>query len=173
MLCCAVVIPRERQEASSEIAGKVLPAGGRCAPVLGGEALANELWQAVGVPGVAVQESGFSIRIPEVREPVSCGRCGTFFEVGGPTGFEAELAICDPCLLDGAPLLGVLLALAALTRSFGAFRSEEAEEQRLALMDYGAFARIYEHIAAKEGPARPFFLQGIPSEGQGDGTVAG
>jgi hypothetical protein len=125
--------------------------------------------QAVGAPGLATQEIDFSIRIPKVRERTECSRCGKDFEAGGPTGFEDELPVCDPCLLEGSPLLGLLLALAAVTRSYGAFRSEKTEEQRLALMDYGAFARIYEHIAAKEGPARPFFLDGLPGARPGSG----
>jgi hypothetical protein len=141
-----------------------LPLQAQVAPI-GGEMLAGELWQKVGSPKSLAGRPSLSIRIPTTRESMECGHCGRTFEIGGPTGFEAEKPICDPCLLEGSPLLGVLMALAAITRTYGAFRSEKSEELRLALMDYGAFARIYEHINAKEGAARPFFLDGIPEEG--------
>ena len=128
-----------------------------------GTMFVEELKQRIDSPEMTIEQRGFSIRIPPKRESVACGGCGKVFEIGGPTGFEAEIPVCDPCLLEGAPILGLLLALAHITRVYGAFRPEKAEDLRRALVDYGAFARIYEHVAAKEGPVRPFFLDTLSS----------
>jgi len=117
---------------------------------------AEEWGAVVKAPTVDLAVVGYSIQVPEPQRRLVCPRCDTLFLAAGPTGHEAGRPICDLCLLEGSHELGVLLALASTARIFGAFETEDAAEYEQALGDYGAFARIYEVIAARSGPPRLF-----------------
>jgi hypothetical protein len=105
---------------------------------------------------VLVEAAPYSIRIPVPAGEACCPRCLRRFLAAGPTGFVDEQPICDLCLLDGSQPLGMLLALAAVVRTFGAVEPEREEERLEASEELAAFARIYERVAAKSGPPRAF-----------------
>jgi|GEM_PF-6694023 len=111
---------------------------------------ARPLVRAAGMAPVA----GYSVRIPDRPEVVVCSHCGGLAMAAGPTGFFASLAICDACLLEGAPQLGMLLVLAAVTRMFGQLESPRSEQAMAAMLELASFARIYERFAARHAPAR-------------------
>lgn len=99
----------------------------------------------------------YSIRV--ATDPGSpCRLCAA--ETGsGPVGYREEEPVCDLCLLENSPELGMLLAVAAVTRACGSVEIASAADRRDALNELGAFARIYERIAARSGPARLFLPQ--------------
>ena len=103
-----------------------------------------------------VEHVSYSIRIPEPAGPVACAHCHSRFTAAGPTGYAEDRVICDMCLLEGAPELGMVIALVAVVRAFGAVQPADHEDYRNALSEIGAFARIYERFAAKSGPPRVF-----------------
>ncbi len=107
---------------------------------------------------LAVEAAPYSIRIPVPAGDTRCPRCGSRFLAAGPTGFAAEQPICDLCLLDGSPPLGMLVALAAVVRAFGAVAPEDESDYREASEELATFARVYERVAAKSGPPRTFKL---------------
>ncbi len=112
---------------------------------------------AVGWPWEdALERMPYSIRIPEPAGPARCARCRVRFSAAGPTGHAEDRPICDMCLLEGSPKLGMVLALVAVVRAFGTVQPSDHEDYREALAELGAFARIYERFAAKAGPARVF-----------------
>ncbi len=98
----------------------------------------------------------FSIRIPEPAGQARCGRCRTRFSAAGPTGFAEDVPICDLCLLENSPELGMVMAVVAVVRAFGTARPSSHEDYHEALYELGAFARIYDRFASKSGPARVF-----------------
>lgn len=108
------------------------------------------------IANVMVEAAPYSIRIPVPAGETRCARCRCRFLAAGPTGFVEEQPICDLCLLDGSQPLGMLLALAAVVRTFGAVEPAGEEEGREASEELAAFARIYERVAAKSGPPRAF-----------------
>ncbi len=111
---------------------------------------------------VVVEAAPYSIRIPVPAGETRCGRCLSRFLAAGPTGFVEEQPICDLCLLDGSQPLGMLLALAAVVRTFGAVEPAREEDYREAAEELAVFARIYERVAAKSGPPRAFeFPEGL------------
>ncbi|MCP3962861.1 MAG: hypothetical protein GY719_33905 [bacterium] len=103
-----------------------------------------------------LEHVSYSIRIPEPPGPVTCGHCRAHFIAAGPTGYAEDRLICDMCLLEGAPELGMVIALVAVVRAFGTVQPSNHEDYRDALAEIGAFARIYERFAAKSGPPRVF-----------------
>ncbi len=94
----------------------------------------------------------YSIRV--ATDPGSpCRLCAS--ETGsGPVGYRGEEPVCDLCLLENSPELGILLAVVAVTRAYGSVEIASTADRRDALNELGAFARIYERIAARSGPAR-------------------
>ncbi len=97
-------------------------------------------------------EPAYSIRLA-TDAGAPCRLCAA--ETGsGPVGYRGEEAICDLCLLEDSPALGMVLALVAVTRAYGSVEPASTDEQRQGLDVLGAFARIYERVAAKSGPAR-------------------
>jgi hypothetical protein len=104
----------------------------------------------------------YSVRVPKHPGKVECGFCELPFNATGPTGYADSRKICDLCLLEGSNDLGMLLALAAVTRAFGCLELSSRQESRDALVELGAFARIYERFAARSGPPRGFHLPGDP-----------
>ena len=103
---------------------------------------------------LALGEVLYTIRLPETSGEAECARCGTRFRAAGPTGHANDEPICDICLLECEEELGMVLALVAVVRGFSTARCETAEEHWEALEEVGAFARIYERVAARSGPPR-------------------
>ncbi len=99
----------------------------------------------------AVKES-FSIRLADGAD-ATCTLCGE--SVGtGPIGFLDHEPVCDLCLLEDCKELGMVLALVAVVRAYASVEAESDREHQDALEELGVFARIYETVAAKSGPAR-------------------
>ncbi len=99
-------------------------------------------------------EPVYSIRIA-TNAGAPCPLCGAATG-SGPVGYLGDQAICDLCLLEGSNDLGMVLALVAVVRAYGSVEQASSDEQRDALNELGAFARIYERFAAKSGPMRWF-----------------
>lgn len=112
----------------------------------------------------ALEEAGYSIRVPVPSGPVSCARCQVKFPAAGPTGFAEDRPVCDMCLLEGSSPLGMVMALIAVVRAFGGVRPSNHHEYRDALGELGAFSRIYEKFAAKSGPPRVFRIPSFEVE---------
>ena len=70
----------------------------------------------------AVELGSYSIRIPQPAGPANCAACRARFPAAGPTGYAEDLLICDMCLLENAPELGMVIALVAVVRAFGTVR---------------------------------------------------
>ncbi|MEM7583541.1 MAG: hypothetical protein AAF560_09200 [Acidobacteriota bacterium] len=102
-----------------------------------------------------------SIRIPDPAGKTRCGRCRVRFSATGPTGFSEDQPICDMCLLEGSPELGMVMAVIAVVRAFGSAQPLSREEYQEALAELGAFSRIYERFASKSGPPRAFRIAGF------------
>lgn len=101
---------------------------------------------------------GYAIRVPKVPIGALCPRCATCFWASGPTGYENERAICDACLLEACHPLGMLLALALVTRQLANLSTEAGSDYDGALREVGLFAQVYEQVAAQDGPPRKFEL---------------
>ena len=114
--------------------------------------------------GEALENVQFSIRIPQAAGTARCARCRVRFSATGPTGYAEGLPICDMCLLEGSQELGMVMALVAVVRAFGAVQPAGRGDYREALNELGAFARIYEKFAAKAGPPRIFRIPGFTAE---------
>ncbi len=71
----------------------------------------------------------------------------------GPVGNRDDEAVCDTCILNESTDLGLVLALVSVTRALGAIplKTDEAHE---GLAQLAAFARVYEHVAAKKAERR-------------------
>ncbi len=100
----------------------------------------------------------YSIRIPDLAIGVQCPSCDQSFWASGPTGYRDDQPICDACLLASCHPLGMLLALALVTRQLANLRMEKAGDYDAALREVGVFAQVYEQVAAKNGPPRRFEL---------------
>lgn len=101
-------------------------------------------------------DSAYSIRIPRSSREVECPRCGLSFFAAGPTGFCAGEPVCDRCLFEGSAQLGMLLALASVTRGFGRLVPASQKHANAMLVSLGSFARTYESFASRFGPPRAF-----------------
>ena len=115
-----------------------------------------------GLPWADAGEAGYSIRFAEGGGALCavCGRCETG---AGPVGCLDDEPICDRCLLEGSHHLGLVLAVVLVARAY-ATTVGTPKERRAALAELGAFARIYEGLAAKSWPRRTFQ---IASDGAG------
>ncbi len=85
-----------------------------------------------------------------------CARCGA--ETGrGPVGWNAtaDRPICDACLIEVSPHVGMVLNVALIFRQVGAI--EPGEDQLELIYQVLMLARVYESAASKVWPARgPF-----------------
>ncbi len=106
-----------------------------------------------------IDERRYSIRIVESSGAL-CAACGIEATGAGPVGHRDEEPICDLCLLECSPDLGLLLGLAAVNRAYAKGGGNAAEQQE-ALEELGAFARIYHRVASKSWPARIFRIPGF------------
>jgi len=100
----------------------------------------------------------FSIRLAD-RGGAECSICGELTG-SGPVGCSDDEPICDRCLIEGCHELGMVLALVAVTRGVARLEPRTEEQERQALGQLGDFAKIYEEIAARLGPPRPFLIPG-------------
>ncbi len=83
----------------------------------------------------------------------ACVRCGS--EVGsGPARWsaQAQRPVCDACLIEVSPHLGMVLNVALIFRQVG--RIEPGEDQLELIYQVLMLARIYESAASKIWPAR-------------------
>ena len=117
-----------------------------------------------GWPWAELEDVQYSIRLPQPPGMVRCARCRVRFSAIGPTGHAEDSPICDMCLLEGSQELGMVLALVAVVRAFGAVQPASHSDYGEALNELGAFARIYESFAIKSGPARIFRIPGFTME---------
>ncbi|NJL27047.1 MAG: hypothetical protein HC897_03770 [Thermoanaerobaculia bacterium] len=101
----------------------------------------------------------FSIRLAE-RGGVECSICGELTG-SGPVGCSDDEPICDRCLIEGCHELGMVLALVAVTRGVARLEPPTEQQAREALDQLGNFAKLYEQIAARLGPPRPFRIPGM------------
>ncbi len=117
--------------------------------------------------------SSFSIRslsswssgeLPVPNRSRTCAACGEEFTGGGPLGHRDEDPVCDLCLFDGSPELGMVTALISVTRAFAAIHARAAGAGLEALEQLAFFARVYELVAAKSGPRRILPLLDLGSE---------
>ena len=83
---------------------------------------------------------------------------------------KKDAAICDLCLLEGSHDLGMVLAAVAVTRAYASMGGTP-EERQAALEELGAFARVYERVAAKSWPAG--IIRIIPDFASGNDTTPG
>ncbi|MEO1369292.1 MAG: hypothetical protein AAFX50_19105 [Acidobacteriota bacterium] len=97
----------------------------------------------------------YSIRVPRVASRVCCPICTSSFVAAGPTGHLDDRPICDLCLLERETQLGLVLALVAVTRSYGGGWPQDELEEEHARIELMAFARIYDAKASRFAPARP------------------
>ncbi len=111
-------------------------------------------------------ESTYSIRVA-TGHPVACAVCGRELAGGAPLGQRGEEPLCDMCLLEGSPQLGLMLALVAVARTYAVAAGRSREPSPEALHELGYFACVYERIAAKSGPMRAFRIPGWAA-GAGD-----
>ena len=118
--------------------------------------------QNVDPPATCARPS-YSIRMAANRSR-TCAACGEEFTGGGPLGHRDEDPVCDICLFDGCPELGMVAALISVTRAFAAIPARAADAALEALEQLGFFARVYELVAAKSGPQRVFRLLDLGSE---------
>ncbi|RMH15640.1 MAG: hypothetical protein D6696_20115 [Acidobacteria bacterium] len=119
-------------------------------------AAAGEETSALGARRPAVDEVLYSVRVPAVPAVVACPRCDGELIAAGPTGYADDEPICDSCLFAACQQLGMMLALASVSRTYAIAAAAEPRERRAALAELGAFARIYERFAARHAPLRLF-----------------
>ncbi len=105
----------------------------------------------------------YSIRMAANRSR-ACAACGEEFTGGGPLGHRDEDPVCDLCLFDGSPELGMVAALISVTRALAAIHARAGDAGLEALEQLGFFARVYELVAAKSGPRRILPLLDLGSE---------
>ena len=88
-------------------------------------------------------------------------------------GHRGEEPLCDPCLLEGSPQLGMVLALVAVSRAYAAAARGAPEHYLELLEELGVFARVYECIAAKSGPRHDFRVPGAaPKDAMAPGEAS-
>lgn len=108
-------------------------------------------------------EPRYSIRLAE-SPGTPCAQC--IEPTGaGPVGYLDEEPVCDRCLLHNCAELGMVIAVIAVTRDYGAFEPQSEAEWLAALAELGAFARIYERFALRSGPRRRILDLGDPEDG--------
>lgn len=114
-----------------------------------------DLGASAEVPGPFLVDPSYRIQVVEASEEVSCAVCGALFIAAGPTGFQDDRPLCDLCMLHREGQLGMVLALVAVTRSYGGASPSSLSEEVADKAELMAFARIYETFASSFAPARP------------------
>ncbi len=110
-------------------------------------------------PPPASDRPGYSIRVAASRS-WSCAACGAAGAGGGPLGHRGERPVCDGCLLEASPQLGMVMALISVTRACGAIYARASRDWLEPLRELGLFARVYECVAARFGRRRVIRLPG-------------
>ena len=120
--------------------------------------------RAGGEP-LPADEQVYSIRF--VRGPAGlCSACQRRDAGSGVVAHRGEEPICDPCALESCAELGLVLAVIAIIRAYATASGRTGTDSLDALRELGAFARVYEHVAAKTAPARMFNLDPLGWESQ-------
>ncbi len=99
----------------------------------------------------------YSIRVADSPGTL-CAACCKQETGAGPVGYMDDEAICDLCLLERSTDLGLLLAIAAVSRAY-AGTGGPAGDQQEALHEFGVVARIYHLVST--WPARIFWIPGF------------
>ncbi|MCG8460469.1 MAG: hypothetical protein MI919_29660 [Holophagales bacterium] len=123
----------------------------------GGAAAAERLGLGHSGPAMALAaetDPDLSIRMPGASGTVECAACRAGVALSGPTAFRGAVVMCDGCLLRAEPELGMLLAVAAVVRSYGQSRPEGLLDETTLRAELLAFARVYERWAGERGPGR-------------------
>ncbi len=115
---------------------------------------------------MSASEPACSIRAAAAG-PTACAACGHEFAGGAPLGLRDEEPLCDLCLLEASPQLGLMLALVSVARAYAVACGKGRKQNPEALEELGFFARVYERIAAKSGPMRRFRVPGFTAEEDG------
>ncbi len=104
-------------------------------------------------------DHGYSIQLPGAPGRAWCAHCGQELRAEGPTGFVAAGPICDLCLLQGSPRLGMVLVLVAHARVVAsAFTAESSTGAYWeALGEIGTFCQSFERLMT--GPVRTDILE--------------
>ncbi len=103
-----------------------------------------------------LSETVYSVRLPPDEHRAACPRCGHCWRLSGPTAYANDEPICDLCLLTSEQQLGMVLAVLSVTRMYASAAWASPEDHHTALVELGAFARIYDRFAARFGPLRVF-----------------
>ena len=103
-------------------------------------------------------DHGYSIQLPGAPGRARCAHCGQEFLAEGPTGFVAAGPICDLCLLQGSPRLGMVLVLVAHARVVASAFTAESSTRAYweALGEIGRFCQSFERLMT--GPVREDIL---------------
>jgi hypothetical protein len=99
-------------------------------------------------------EGRFSIRMPTAPGVFPCAICNRFVAARGPTAYLNDQVVCDVCLLERESHLGMLIALASITRLYASFDENDGTAANVAAAQLLAFARIFELFARRCGPGR-------------------
>ncbi len=94
----------------------------------------------------------YSIRVAE-KPGVPCAICECPTGVG-PVAYRDDEPICDLCALDVCVDLGLVLAMVAVSRAFGAVPAWEREASQEGLAQPGAFSRVFELAMGKRWERR-------------------
>lgn len=104
--------------------------------------------------GAPAGEGRFSIKMPAVPGVFPCAICARFVAARGPTAHLDDDVVCDVCLLERESQLGMLIALASITRLYASFDENDGAAANVAAAQLLAFARIFEVFARRCGPGR-------------------
>ncbi len=110
-----------------------------------------------GLSRSAPDEPLYSIRVADSPGTV-CAACRKQETGSGPVGYMDDEPNCDLCLLERSNDLGLLLAIAAVTRAYAGTVGPAGEHQE-ALHELGVFARIYHRVSS--WPARIIRIPGF------------
>lgn len=115
--------------------------------------------------------SDYRISIRWVTEPTgTCARCGEV--VGrGPIGYqegEEPGPVCDRCLIDAEPGLGMLLVAGNLMREVAQDAAAERADLNQVLLLL-VFAKLYDQAEGEHWPARPIAWRAWLEELDGPG----
>ncbi|MEM1180486.1 MAG: hypothetical protein AAGM22_19230 [Acidobacteriota bacterium] len=149
----AALIARQRQSPTTPQALASRSCRSGCAGRRKTESEPSSDGASAAVPSLVAPR--YSIRVPETPTKVLCCLCGSAFTAAGPTGHVNDQPVCDLCMLERSLQLGLVLALVAVTRSYGGGWPVDEVEEDHARFELMAFARLYDAKASAFAPARP------------------
>ncbi|MEM9557682.1 MAG: hypothetical protein AAGC60_25715 [Acidobacteriota bacterium] len=118
-------------------------------------AAALESEPPVSPANAAASADELSIRIARPTRRSRCALCRRRVVAAGPIGHAGSRPVCDRCLLDHDPQLGMAMAMISVARAYGSSRPHSLPDEERARAELLAFARLYDQFVARFGPARP------------------